>query len=351
MKTLPLGQPAIASFLFHAYPLSILAQEDRYLPWFYSTHIQLFSFPDEELKFFTHPFSTRHEVRHLYFQTCPLLDVQSIDREILTASPTEFIRWIKNRIEHGYYVQVDVDFYDLPNRPHYQRCHFIHEILISGFDDVQQVFYASGYDERGNYATAPLSYVIAQKALAWSIGTYLQQITDCGQQVPPWFDVAMEDRPRVFLYKYLRGHTTVLDIASITEQIHDYLCGNNTAERYRALARPRTGGVWGTNVYNMLREQIRSGERTEFNPTIWRILWEHKRCMLGLLCLLEERHIASRPLSEQWTKLVHQVNELRLVLLRSHRQPRPPSADKRLALIDAIAIKEREYLSKLKEQL
>ena len=73
--------------------------------------------------------------------------------------------------------------------------------------------------------------------------------------------------------------------------------------------------------------------------------------MLGRLCFLEERHIASRPLFEHWTKLVHQVNELRLVLLRSHRQPRPPAADKRLALIDTIAIKERECRSKLKEQL
>ena len=32
MKKLPLGHPPISSYLFHAYPLSILAQENRYLP-------------------------------------------------------------------------------------------------------------------------------------------------------------------------------------------------------------------------------------------------------------------------------------------------------------------------------
>ena len=65
--------PPITAYLFHLYPLSILAQDNAYLPWLYSTHIQLFNFPSEELKFYTHPFCTRHEVRHLYFPTCPLL--------------------------------------------------------------------------------------------------------------------------------------------------------------------------------------------------------------------------------------------------------------------------------------
>ena len=55
MKKLPLGHAPISSYLSHAYPLSILAQENRYLPWFYNSHIQLFSFPGEELKFYTSP--------------------------------------------------------------------------------------------------------------------------------------------------------------------------------------------------------------------------------------------------------------------------------------------------------
>lgn len=57
-RTLPPHPPPITAYLFHLYPLSILAQDNAYLPWLYSTHIQLFNFPSEELKFYTHPFCT-----------------------------------------------------------------------------------------------------------------------------------------------------------------------------------------------------------------------------------------------------------------------------------------------------
>lgn len=353
MKSLPLGHPPISAYLFHAYPLSILAQEDRYLPWFYNSHIQLFSFPGEELKFYTHPFSTQHEIRHVYHQACPLLDVQSIDRETCIASPGEFVRWIRNRIDQHYYVQVDVDFYDLPNKPHYQRSHFIHEVLISGYDPVKQVFLTSGYDQKGNYTVEPLSFAIMKKALAWSKEDHLQKIADSGQAMPPWFDAAMEDRPRVFLYKYLREQTPLLDIASIAEQVADYLSGRNTAERYRLLARPRVGGVWGIGIYDVLKQNIKTlaPDNAPFTPIIWRILWEHKKCMLGRLCLLEARQISTNPLSTHWLQLVHQVNDLRLVLLRSQRQQRPTAPARRIEMIDAIAAVESELLAQLQSQL
>ena len=352
MKKLPLGHPPISSYLFHAYPLSILAQENRYLPWFYNSHIQLFSFPGEELKFYTHPFSTQHEICHLYYQACPLLDVQSIDRDTLTPSAVEFIRWIKDRIEQGYYVQIDVDFYDLPNKPHYQCSHFIHEVLISGYDDIEQVFSVSGYDEKGYYTTEPLSFAIVQKALSWNKEMYLQQVLHNDQQMPPWFAAAMQDRPRVFLYKYLGEQTTLLDISSINEQLDDYLLAHNTAERYRSLARPRLGGTWGIGIYKILKEHLEvSGcGPTIFTPIIWRILWEHKKCMLGRLCLLEARQVLIRPLSKHWMGLVHQVNDLRLVLLRAqHRRPVAPT--KRIEALNAIADQEYELLVELQSQL
>ena len=38
-RVLLLHSSPIRSYLFHAYPLSILAQADVCLPWLYSTHI------------------------------------------------------------------------------------------------------------------------------------------------------------------------------------------------------------------------------------------------------------------------------------------------------------------------
>lgn len=50
-RVLLLHSSPIRFYLFHAYPLSILAQADAYLSWLYSTHIRLFNFPGEERNF------------------------------------------------------------------------------------------------------------------------------------------------------------------------------------------------------------------------------------------------------------------------------------------------------------
>jgi len=349
MKKLPLGQPPISAYLFHAYPLSILAQEDRYLPWFYSTYIQLFSFPDEELKFYTHPCCTHHQIRHLYVQTCPLLEARAIDRKTLAPTPTGLGAWIRDAIEHKCYVQVDVDFFYLPNRPQHQRRHFIHEILVSGYDPVAQTFLCSGFDQRGQYTTAALPCAILEKALAWTKERHIQQALDSGERLPPWFAAAMEDRPSIFLYKYLRDQSCLLDLASIGEHLEDYLQERDSSTRQRALAKPRSGGAWGLGTYTALQqhlEECKNGS-TSFSPIIWRILAEHKTCMKNRLAFLIQRDLIDphRTPTRRYHALANRVHSLRLALLRNRHTARPDTFSATIHTLTAIASEERKLLT------
>ena len=77
---LPLGAPPVTAYLFYLYPLSILAARDDYLPWLHSHFVQHFQQPGGAIKFYLHPGSISHSVRHAYQTTCPWLDVQSLDQ-------------------------------------------------------------------------------------------------------------------------------------------------------------------------------------------------------------------------------------------------------------------------------
>lgn len=52
----PLAAPLVQSYLFHAYPLAILAGHGTAsLPWILSSFIRLYHRPGGELKFYVHP--------------------------------------------------------------------------------------------------------------------------------------------------------------------------------------------------------------------------------------------------------------------------------------------------------
>jgi len=62
--SLPLGAPLVQSYLFLAYPVSILAGHGgASLPWILSTFVQLYHRPGGDLKFYAQPWSPADHLR------------------------------------------------------------------------------------------------------------------------------------------------------------------------------------------------------------------------------------------------------------------------------------------------
>ena len=80
-KHLPISEPPIIGYMHHLYPLSILARDTAYLPWFYCHCIQLRQFEGRGLNFYLHPF-------YREFVACPLLESN-------WARPTALPNWIR----------------------------------------------------------------------------------------------------------------------------------------------------------------------------------------------------------------------------------------------------------------
>ena len=354
-KKLPLGTPPIISYLFHMYPLSILAQDDAFLPWFYSTHIQLFNFPGEELKFYTHPFCTRHEIRHLYYQACPFLDVQTIDRNLLSLAPTDLVPQLIGFVDRGYYVQIDVDFFYLPDRLHYRRSHFIHDLLVSGYDTQTQTLEISGFDAEGRYAVSTLPFAAMIQALSFTRAGHIEQTRQSEPSLPSWFIASMTDRPRLFLYKHLLGQRFTFDPISVTEQLEDYLAARDTSRRFRLLAVPREGGVWGTDVYAFLKENTTalSVYPAAYRDIPLRLFWEHKKCMQARLCHMEEAGYLDPEdrLSIRFDAIAKKASSLRLVMLRWKTHHRSETLERACDMLDLIATEERPLLEEALERL
>ena len=280
-KTLPLNSdPPVDGYLSHAYPLSILSVDDSYLPWFHSNYIQLYcpaSFPEDRghYNFFIHAAWPA--------LVSPLLDIQWLDRAIAD-DWAGIVPFAVHCLERGCYVQLFVDEFHLEDRAHSRRNHFIHDLLIFGYDRGQQQFDTIGYNDKGVYAPGRVSFAGLERAYE-----SVRRLPDYRERF--FFG-------KIWLARRMQGYKCSFDLASVVEQLQDFLLGRDTSRRFRMINPPRQIGayrreeedVYGRATYDLLRsylDLLASGE-CDFNPIPLHTFWQHKRCMTWRLRYMEQ---------------------------------------------------------------
>jgi len=347
--SLPLTPPPVSAYLFYLYPLSILSTGTSHLPWLYSSFGQLFRQPGGELKFYHHPHSTTHSTRDAYTTTCPCLDIQTLDQDLVARGPEGIVSFATRCLREAIYVQVDVDFYHIPRRPQYHRHHFLHEILLSGVDPARQAFEATGYGDTGRPATTWLAYEDLERGVATPRDDLLRDATANGRPELDWLRESLAGRPLLVLYRHRPHISCELDLHLLAEQLSDYLEARNSSERYRLLA-PPASTLWGLDVYLYLEDILGNPSRCSDGLAIpFRVLWEHKTLMLSRVRWLR-RHSEVR-IDVEVAAILEQVaarlHSLRLVLLRWEETRRPEALRRCIELLREAREVEREALSKL----
>lgn len=343
-KMLPLREPPITSHPLHMYPLAILARDEAYLPWLYDRYIQLFDFPGETLQFFAP--GCRAGDAHWY--SCPLLDVQRVEQGVLGALSRDSVSWFIDSMTRGYYVQVDVDAFHLPGQAEYQMRHSLHQLLLFGYDDQERIFASPGLDREGRFAVFCLPFGELERAMRVPEGG--RETRDC----PTWSAEDGLGRPRIALYRYLGGRRCLFDLVSVVEQLEDYLRGRNTSRRFRLVATPREGGVWGMSVYGLLREEIgRLGAAPgDGLPAVLRVLWEHKKIMRGRIEYMERLEYLDPGdgLSTRYGGIEEKANRLRSVMLHRAARSSPIVLEEAQGLLAEIAAAEFGVLEEVLEE-
>lgn len=145
----------IRTYHYRAYLETVLHQHNNYLEWLYSNYIQLV--------FFKNPIDT---ISLDYFApsilgACPLLYFDVIENP---DEKDDLHYNLQKTLLNGYYVYLFVDEYYVPNRKSYNIKHFVHDVLIYGFDEKQEKYYLLGYDENLHYNKSEIDFSELKKA-------------------------------------------------------------------------------------------------------------------------------------------------------------------------------------------
>ena len=330
-KYLPIGEPPIAGYMHHLYPLSILAHDTAYLPWFYCHYIQLRQFKGRGLNFYLHPF-------YREFSTCPLLESNRVDRRLAGGKPNEVTGFVLECLERDYYVQLDVDYFHIPQGVYYQRVHFLHELLLSGFERRQGRFTASGYDRDGRYVSFTVRFAEFERALSTAFNP---------EDGPHWLQDKVEN-PHVVLYHYRSSAECAFDLVQAREELTDLYQSRNTSTRLRILAEPRNSvDLWGMDTYQFLSGLLRDPDAAESNPLIsLRIFWEHKKCMAARMEYMEEQCLLPKDagLARRYSDIARRANHIRLVILRNRMRCTKTKASGTFAQDELARLREYEFV-------
>ncbi len=329
-KCLPIGKPPITGYMHHLYPLSILARDTAYRPWFYCHYIQLRQFEGRGLNFYLHPF-------YREFSTCPLLESNRVDRRLAGDKPDEVTKFVLECLERDYYVQLDVDYFYIPQGVYYQRVHFLHELLLSGFDWRQGTFTASGYGRDGSYGRFAVGFAEFERALSTAFRP---------EGGPDWLQDKVEN-PQVVLYYYRSSAECAFDLVQAREELTDLYLSRNTSTRLRILAEPRNrGDLWGMDTYQFLAGLLDEPEATEDELLIsLRIFWEHKKCMVARLEYMEGQGILPEEVgfARRYSDIASRANQIRMVVLRNQMRGKKAKEGRTFAQDELCRLRKDEF--------
>lgn len=284
-KILPLGEPIIKCFLYDAYPMSILATDTDYLPWFYSNYIQLCCHKNylvEDSCFYENrlwhynryipqnkdDFQKKNGVFVEFFApkqalSSPWIKLENMSWSIINKSNIDIIKFIKLHIDDNYYFYGFVDEYYIKDRNAYNKYHFTHDILVYGYDDKN--FYTKCYNKIGNYASLELSFIDFYEAFIHN---------DFSKDKYYWTDDVY------FIKKNVQTKYS-LNINLISKSLNEYIYSENSAEKFTRYCDPINNMLFGMSIYDGLKEyfELLVAEKEKGDIRIPNLLLEHKNCM------------------------------------------------------------------------
>ena len=200
---------------------------------------------------------------------------------------------IKNIINEGFYVTFnDIDTYYIKGKCWYKEQHKNHEGMIIGYDDENNTFIMAGYNQRWIYTV----FETPQECFVEAMNS------SCEQGVYGWLYAI---RAKNEIYE--------LNTRDIYNNLKKYL--SSDINRYPL----NTNGIaCGIVVYDFIciyLDKLMSGsiphdrrDRREF-----RMVWEHKKCMLGRIKAVENLYGWDNELSSAYEEIVKMADKMRFI--------------------------------------
>lgn len=183
--------PIVRNYLRHAFPLSILQADRRDK----AERIVLRDYIEIIYK----PWNNWFDYHNHLYEYWDSIDFRKITKDILDANRINIIDYIINGLTAGYYSDIWLDTYYIPEKSGYGQRHMSHGILIYGYDSKIQSFNVLSYTHTGRYQ----EFVVPVKA------------------------VSLACTNKYFMYLNLirstNGEVTEYDIHAIRDKLNDYI--------------------------------------------------------------------------------------------------------------------------------
>ncbi len=178
------------------------------------------------------------------------------------------IKNIKQMLSLGFYVSGRIDEYYVPKRKSEGRLHHRHDFYMNGYDDTEGCFYLGGYTVDEKYEIVNMPY---------------------GR-----FFLGLSELNRFNMLNFCRlkdEYNFEINISKIIALLEDYMSGCSSFENPSGIFKPNTDSFYyGIGVYDGLVESIVENE-SRLDIRVFRMLMEHKKCMMERWEVLEEAGI------------------------------------------------------------
>lgn len=258
-------QKDVTSYLTYSLPLcGILADERRY-HWFYNHFIQLFTLSGKGDSFWIDYLEDRDFYREV-------VEYAILDWESLKDEP-DIVKFLKDKIDSGYYVVIILDEYYLPKNSNYQERHYLHQRMVYGYDNTKQEMKAIAFDDLENFTILAYNYETIRDA--YEIGKSYYEVSEL------WVK-----KENVELVKP-NFHEVSFDWKSFLTDLNVYLSGNGDYSKIRPMDRLVFGDQASFNC-NVYPEFIRHLNINAENFRYMYLLAEHKGVMYKRLRFVAE---------------------------------------------------------------
>jgi amino acid adenylation domain-containing protein len=294
-------QRDITTYLHRSLPLcAILANEDYY-PWYYQHYLQIFS-----IKYangfcraeFLEPKNNYHNIfDETYISYWEMEDSRGI------------VEFVKDKIDNGFYVTINIDEYYLSEKSNYKKSHFVHPSLIFGYDNTDKKLIAIGFDSEGIFRELTFDYKSFVEAYEGGKQHY--------KEFAPWAETEAIQllKPKKLDQEYN------FEINKFMKEIDYYLKSSDASsfridglisqEEFQSSSEIK----YGVEVYDAVLEALQtiSPNMITIDYRTIHLLYEHKRCIYDRLMYVAGSTKANiHGLLDEYSNLVARLNTVRL---------------------------------------
>jgi amino acid adenylation domain-containing protein len=319
-----------------ALPLCIILADSNLRPWYYEHFINIFSRVDDN-----------------GLLSVDFLEVWAPYREIINeislgaatmAKETDIIEFIITNINRGNYLNISVDEYDLFGTRQYQKNHFVHHVLVYGYDNAERSIKSITYNTNGIFGE--LSFGYDEFAGAYEQGKLYYR------ESAPW-----ASRTAVQLF-YSNGFDAPypFNIHKFLVQLHHYLfsMGDDSIIYFWAYKKEQV--TYGFNVYSTVLEHLQlllQGDIT-VNFRILHLIYEQKKAIAQRLEFVIAKYNIQGQVANRYQgflKIITIFDDLRLKMLNLQFQFTSAANQKILTLEQRAAIQQMiATICSIKEQ-